>query len=54
MVEMGAGQRATVEAAACADGRYARTEVRRDLAGIERVLAAQVAVAVRGGPWTAS
>ena len=54
MMEMGAGQRAAVEAAACADGRYARTEVRRDPAGIERVLAAQVVVVGRGGPWTAS
>jgi release factor glutamine methyltransferase len=52
MMEMGAGQRVAVDAAACADGRYARTVVRSDLAGIERVLAAQVVG--RGGPWTAS
>lgn len=52
MMETGAGQRAAVEAAVAADARYARRVVRRDHAGIERVLAAQVVG--RGGPWTAS
>jgi release factor glutamine methyltransferase len=52
MMEMGAGQRAAVEAAVEADGRYASIEVRRDPAGIERVVAARVVG--RGGPWTTS
>jgi release factor glutamine methyltransferase len=41
VVEMGAGQAAAVRRAAEESGRYAAVEVRRDLAGIERVLAAR-------------
>ena len=50
-VEMGAGQAETVAGWVRADARYGRLTVERDIAGIERVLAAEV----RGrGTWTRS
>ena len=51
VVEMGAGQAAAVRRAAEERGRYAAIEVRRDTAGIERVLVAREG---RGSGWTRS
>jgi release factor glutamine methyltransferase len=50
VVEMGAAQAAAVRRLAETTGRYARSEVVRDHAGIERVLAARLG----GGAWTRS
>lgn len=41
LVEVGAGQAGSVREMAMEDGRYDRVEVRRDLAGTERVVAAR-------------
>jgi release factor glutamine methyltransferase len=51
VVEMGLGQAAAVRRAAEETGRWARIEVRRDYARIERVLAAQEG---RGAEWRPS
>ncbi len=51
VVEVGAGQASAVRQAVEASGRYTAVEVRRDLGGIERVVAAR---AGRGTGWTRS
>jgi release factor glutamine methyltransferase len=51
VVEMGAGQAAALRGVVAATARYVAVDVRRDLAGIERVLAARTG---RGTGWTRS